>query len=318
MFIRAMERSDFPRECTYHNEAAMNLLETPTEARRRLEMQLGEFGIPSKFTDEIVGHHTLVNYNKGSMIFLQGSPADLLSCVFTGLVKVYCPRSDGTRILVKLAGAGDLIGHVDYIDSRGRRAQVFEVEALTKCSVALCTREHIIKLLQSLDHGTLLQMIERLNTAWSSMAQWFGTFLGMSFRERLEVVLHELGAKFGVRDKRGILLMPELSHADIADIIGSSRPMVSRLIAEMTEEGHLLRQGKQFVLREPFAGGESDSANQLKERRNSYQESSPPLGRPLFKRPAGEKNGRLPVSHVVLPLSKRVPKDSASERREAC
>ena len=140
----------------------MNLLETPTEARCRLEMQLGEFGIPSKFTDEIVGHHTLVNYNKGSMIFLQGSPADLLSCVFTGLVKVYCPRSDGTRILVKLAGAGDLIGHVDYIDSRGRRAQVFEVEALTKCSVALCTREHIIKLLQSLDHATLLQVIERL------------------------------------------------------------------------------------------------------------------------------------------------------------
>src|SRR6266446_386719 len=308
MFMRTMERSDFPRECTYHNEAAMNLLETPTEARNRLEMQLGELGIPSKFTDEIVGHHTLVNYNKGSMIFLQGSPADLLSCVFTGLVKVYCPRSDGTRILVKLAGAGDLIGHVDYLDSRGRRAQVFEVEALTKCSVALCTREHIIKLLQSLDHATLLQVIERLNTAWSSMAQWFGTFLGMSFRERLEVVLHELGSKFGVRDKRGILLMPELSHADLADMIGSSRPMVSRLIAEMTEEGLLLRQGKQYILRERLAGVESDSSNQPKERRSSYPDSSLPLGGPLFKRSAGEKKGRLPVSHAVPPLSKRGPK----------
>ncbi len=306
MFMRTMERSDFPRECTYHNEAAMNLLETPTEARRRLEMQLGEFGIPSKFTDEIVGHHTLVNYNKGSMIFLQGSPADLLSCVFTGLVKVYCPRSDGTRILVKLAGAGDLIGHVDYIDSRGRRAQVFEVEALTKCSVALCTREHIIKLLQSLDHATLLQVIERLNTAWSSMAQWFGTFLGMSFRERLEVVLHELGSKFGVRDKRGILLMPELSHADLADMIGSSRPMVSRLIAEMTEEGLLLRQGKQFILLGALAGEKSDSPSQPKAR-NSYPESSLPLGRPLFKQSAGEKIGRLPVAPVVAALPKRRP-----------
>src|SRR6266852_4834747 len=308
MFIRAMERSDFPRECTYHNEAAMNLLETPTEAKRRLEMQLGEFGIPSKFTDEIVGHHTLVNYNKGSMIFLQGSPADLLFWVFTGLVKVYCPRSDGTRIMVKLAGPGDLIGHVDYLDSRGRRAQVFEVEALTRCSVALFTRDHVIKLLQSVDHGSLLQMIERLNTLWSSMAQWFGAFLGMSFRERLEVILHELGAKFGVRDKRGILLMPELSHADLADMIGSSRPMVSRLIAEMTEEGHLLRQGKQFVLLEPFAGGESDSVNQLKDRRSSYQESSRPLERPLFKRSVGEKNGRLPVLPIVPVLSKRGPK----------
>jgi len=95
-----------------------------------------------------------------------------------------------------------------------------------------------------------------VNTLWSSMAQWFGAFLGMSFRERLEVVLHDLGAKFGVTDKRGILLMPELAHADLADMIGSSRPMVSRLIAEMTEEGRLLRQGKQFLLLEPFAGEE--------------------------------------------------------------
>src|SRR6266852_3725031 len=256
----------------------MNLTETGSEARNRFEMQLGELGVPAKFVDEIIGHHTLV--------------------------KVYCPRSDGTRIMVKLAGPGDLIGHVDCIDSRGRRAQVFEVEALTKCSVALFTRDHVIKLLQSLDHAGLLQMIERLNTLWSSMAQWFGAFLGMPFRERLEVVLHELGSKFGVRDKRGILLMPELSHADLADMIGSSRPMVSRLIAEMTDEGHLLRQGKQFVLLEPFAGGEFDSANQLEERRSSYPESSLPLGHSMFKRSVEEKNGRLPVSPVVPALFK--------------
>ncbi len=105
-------------------------------------------------------------------------------------------RPDGTRILVRLAGLGDLVGPVDHIDTRGRHAQVSEAEALTKSSVALFTREYVIKLLQSLDHAALLQMIERLNTAWSSMAQWFGTFLGMSFRERLEAVLRELGAKF--------------------------------------------------------------------------------------------------------------------------
>ena len=286
----------------------MNLPETGSEARNRFETQLGDLGIPAKFVDEIIGHHTLVNYNKGSMIFLQGSPADLLFWVFTGLVKVYCPRSDGTRIMVKLAGPGDLIGHVDYIDSRGRRAQVFEVEALTKCSIALFTRDHVIKLLQSLDHAGLLQIIERLNTLWSSTAQWFGAFLGMSFRERLEVVLHELGAKFGVRDKRGILLMPELSHADLADMIGSSRPMVSRLIADMAEEDFILRQGKQYILRERLAGVESDSSNQPKERRSSYPDSSLPLRGPLFKRSAGEKKGRLPVSHAVPPLSKRGPK----------
>ena len=167
----------------------MNPPETATDAKRHLERRLGDFALPGKFIDEIIGHHTVVNYNKGAMVFLQGSPADVMFWVIAGLVKVYCPRPDGTRILVNLAGPGDLIGHVDYIDSRGRHAQVFEVEALTKCSVALFTRDHVIKLLQSVDHAALLHIVERLNTAWSSIAQWFGAFLGMSFRERLEVVL---------------------------------------------------------------------------------------------------------------------------------
>jgi CRP/FNR family transcriptional regulator, cyclic AMP receptor protein len=236
----------------------MNSTEVANEAKVRLEAQLLDFQIPPKFIEDIIDHHTLVNYNKGAVLFLQGSPADLLFWVVTGLVKVYCPRPNGNRILVKLAGPGDIVGHIDYLDPRGRHAQVFEVEALTKCSVALFTREHVLKLLRSLDHASLLELIERLNTAWSSMAKWFGTFLGMSFRERLELTFRELGVKFGVSDTRGVLLMPELSHADFADMIGSSRPMVSRLIAEMTEEKLLSRQGKQFVLHGPLVSEKAE------------------------------------------------------------
>ena len=284
----------------------MNLLETATDATRRLEARLNGFGIPGNFVDEIIGHHTVVNYAKGCMVFLQGSPADVMFWVVAGLVKIYCPRPDGTRILVELGGPGDLIGHVDYIDSRGRRAQVFEVEALTKCSVALFTREHVIKLLQSLDHAALLQMIERLNTAWSSTAQWFGTFLGMSFQERLEVVLRELGAKFGVRDARGVLLTPELSHADLADMIGSSRPMVSRLIAEMTEEGLLLQQGKQYILLETLAGEKSDSPNQPKELNGSKglpESASPPTVAPPFRK--RQRDNRTPIPKQSITPEKR-------------
>ncbi len=145
------------------------------------------------------------------------------------------------------------------------------------------------------------------------MAQWFGAFLGMPFRERLDVVLHELGSKFGVRDKRGILLMPELSHADLADMIGSSRPMVSRLIAEMTEEGLLIRQGKQFILLAALAEEESDSLSQRKELSGSKgsPESSrmPKVRRPLFKHSLTAGNDRLRIGPVLsASAAKRSPK----------
>jgi CRP/FNR family transcriptional regulator, cyclic AMP receptor protein len=232
--------------------SAGNLPDSNSDAKMRLQRQICGLGLPAELADDVIGHHTLVNYGKGAMVILQGSPADVLFYVIAGVVKVYSPSPDGGRILLKLAGPGDLVGYADYVDSRGRRAQIFEVEALTKTSVALLTREHILKILSTFERTTLLQVIEGLNTAWSSMAQSLGTFLGMSFKERLELVLKELGTKFGVRDSRGILLTPELAHADFAEMIGSSRPMVTRLMAEMTKEGLLLRQGKRFILCEPF------------------------------------------------------------------
>ena len=218
------------------------------EAKARLQKQISEFRLPSGLADELIGRHTLVNYNPGSMVVFQGSPADVVFYVISGLVKVYCPRLDGTRVLVKIAGPGDLVGYADYLDTRGHRAQIFEVQSLTKSSAALLTREHIANILSKLEGPVLLQVVERLNTVWSSIAQWFATFLGMSYKERLELVLRELGAKFGVHDSRGVLLTPELAHSDFADMIGSSRPMVTRLMAEMVNQGLLVRQGKRLVL----------------------------------------------------------------------
>jgi CRP-like cAMP-binding protein len=225
-----------------------NQSDATVEAKTRLRKHIHELGLPPEVAEDILSHHTLMTYNKGATVVLRGSPAEVLFYVVTGLLKVYCPRPNGTRILVKLIGPGDLAGYADYMDARGYRAQIFEIDALTKSSVALFTREHILKILSRLEQSVLLRAIERLNTAWSSMAQWFGTFLGMSFQERLELVLNELAMRFGVRDSRGILLTPELAHADFADMIGSSRPMVTRLIAEMSKRGLLLREGKRLIL----------------------------------------------------------------------
>ena len=63
------------------------------------------------------------------------------------------------------------------------------------------------------------------------------------------MVFNKLGTRFGINDKRGTLVMPELSHEDLAEVIGSSRPMVSKLIGDIIEEGLLERGEKRhFIL----------------------------------------------------------------------
>jgi Crp-like helix-turn-helix domain len=70
----------------------------------------------------------------------------------------------------------------------------------------------------------------------------------LSYRERLEAMLSEVAARFGVKETRGTLLTLELGHDDWAEMIGSSRPMVSRLIAEMVQNRILAREGKHYIL----------------------------------------------------------------------
>lgn len=225
------------------------MVDRPAEFCARLHETLESYGLSSDLVTEIEDHLIPVTYEKGAAIFLRGSPADLLFWLVKGFVKLYLPRGNGGRILIDLSRPGDVLAFVNDENAKGRR-QLLEAQALTKCSVGLLPREHLFQVLTKLDHQTAIRLLEQLNTAWSRIFERHIMFLGSSFRERLEMVLERLGARFGVEDRRGILLMPELGHEDLAEMIGSSRPMVSKLIAEMTEEGVLARgENRRFILR---------------------------------------------------------------------
>lgn len=220
-----------------------------TPGQGRLLELLEQWGLPKEAIEGLVGRHTLVRYPRRSPLFLQGAPADVVFGVFNGLVKVYCPGADGNRILVHLAGPGDLIGYADFVDgNNGQRSQMFEAHALTSCSVALFTRQHVLKMLRGLDQSVLLKLLESLNGFWSGLLHRYAVFLSMSLRERLQMVLVDLGARFGVNDSRGILLTPELAQEELAEMIGSSRPMVSKLLSEMAERSMIACQGRRYIL----------------------------------------------------------------------
>ncbi|MHB8384457.1 MAG: helix-turn-helix domain-containing protein [Candidatus Binataceae bacterium] len=90
--------------------------------------------------------------------------------------------------------------------------------------------------------------MQAINSLWSSVAYRYATFLGMSPRQRLEIVLNELARRFGLPDAHGVLINAELAQDDLAELIGSSRPMVSKLLMEMTRQGLLARDGRRRIL----------------------------------------------------------------------
>lgn len=244
---------------------------TASDNNQSLRAQLELRAFPESVIERLIQYHTAVNYGPGALVFRQGSAADIMFWIVKGMVREYCPHDDGSRILVRLASPGDIVGCVDALDESGQRVRLFEAEAMTKCVLAMVTRQQIVKVLEGLDHLTLVELVQQLNAEWSSWLVHYVNFLGLSCRERIELVLKQLAERFGVKDQDGVLLTFTPLHSDLAEMIGSSRPMVSRLIAMMVEERVIARRGKQYVLLKdgglagkiPLDGGKSSTPRSM-------------------------------------------------------
>ncbi|HYL59312.1 MAG TPA: Crp/Fnr family transcriptional regulator [Candidatus Acidoferrales bacterium] len=218
-------------------------------SRVRFDATLRGLGFPRPVIGELIDNNPMVRYSKNSTIYTSGSIADIVFAIVSGWVKVYhC--SGGRRIMTHLAGPGEVVGYIERLDDKCAGSRMFQAQTLSQCSVVLLTRERLTHALDRLDKPVLIAAIERLNAHWSSYNERFVSMMLMSFRERLEFALGEIARDFGVRDARGILLRPELGHEELAEMIGSSRPMVTRILGELAHEGLVTKCGRHIVMRE--------------------------------------------------------------------
>lgn len=218
------------------------------EGYQKLKSRLISHGIPESVVDELFEQPTIVNYTQGSFIFLQGATTDLLFWVSSGLVDLLCPGPNGEQFRASVLGPGELFGFIESTDYKGRPAQAFQARARTNVQIGFLTREHICRVLKRQDPSLLLHILQEIVAAWSELTLYYTQFLGKNCNSRLETVLVELANKFGAKESRGTLLIPEFGHSDFAEMIGSSRPMVSKLISDMIGAGSLAQDGRHYIV----------------------------------------------------------------------
>jgi len=224
------------------------------EGEEKLKQRLARYGMPSEAIAALLSRQTIVRYPKGSPLMPTGSSADAVFVVMSGMVKVYCSGWRGTRVLVDLAGPGDLAGYGNLGGPAPGQSSLYDAEALTPASVALFARHDLLRVLRGLEPGTLLAVTEMINSLWAGMVHRYARYLVMSLRERLEDLFTGLARRYGAQTGQGVQLLPELGQEALAEMIGGSRPMVSKLLAEMRAEGVIAREGRHYVLLSTRAG----------------------------------------------------------------
>ena len=185
-------------------------------------------------------------FPKNAIIINQGEHGDSLFIVLSGKVKVYASNEAGKEVVIAFHGVGEYVGEMS-LDGSPRSASVMTVEPTT-CAVV--SRAHFREfILAHPDFALHLieMLIQRVRVATENVKSLALT----DVYGRLVRLLLSLA-----ENRDGRLLIPEkLTQQDIAERVGASRDMISRLMKDLVGGGYLAVEERTItILKKPPPG----------------------------------------------------------------
>jgi CRP/FNR family transcriptional regulator, cyclic AMP receptor protein len=192
---------------------------------------------------ELAARGRMQQYRKDVVMLQEGDHGDTLYIVLAGRVKVFATGADDREIVFDIHGPGEYVGEM-ALDGGPRSASVMTLEPTT-CSVVtrVTLKDHIAKH-PEFAFELLAKVIRRARRATESARDLALLDVYGRVRRLFDSIAVE-------RD--GTRLIPEkLTHQEIADRVGSSREMISRLLKDLSEGGYISVSEKLITLRKPL------------------------------------------------------------------
>jgi CRP-like cAMP-binding protein len=185
----------------------------------------------------------LSSYRRRELILRDAALASEAHILLTGIARITClARSE--RMTVALLAPGP----IPEFPSLPISQFSFQCEAYNDCRVGSLGWDDFERITVNAPESAFKKFHENDLKQWYRLLLRTSSFLNLGLRERVAIALLELCSDFGVEESRGTLLTVSLSHKDIADLVGASRPRVTEHLAELERERFVIRQGRQFVV----------------------------------------------------------------------
>lgn len=158
------------------------------------------------------------------------SRPDLLWSVDWGIVRTLTWNEEGAIVTLGYWGPGDIVGQ----PLSG--VYPYQIECLTSVEVT------------SIPVQQWSQFLEGIIAHSQQTEELFSIVRSERVYSRLDKLLIWLGNKFGRSVSQGILIDLRLTHQNIAELIGTTRVTVTKLLKELEEEGKILRQQRHYII----------------------------------------------------------------------
>jgi len=180
---------------------------------------------------ELASRGTVRSFPKNTVIINEGDRGDSLFVILSGKVKVYVSDDDGREMILDLYGPGDYVGEM-ALDGQPRSASVMTLEPTSCAVVTRDTLRAAVAANPDVAMSLISRLIERARIATDNVKN----LALMDVYGRVARLLLSIAKE----QPDGKLVVPErMTQQDIADRVGASRDMISRIFKDLTIGGYV-------------------------------------------------------------------------------
>ncbi len=194
--------------------------------------------------NEIKKYFTLREYPKGSMIILEEEYGDVVFLVKKGTVKITRVNDEGKEVILSLMGENDMVGEMSVIDGESRSANVLAQE---NCELYAIRSEDFLRLLKENFEISFSLMGELANRIRKS-DQHIEALSLSDAEHRIGVSILNLAEELGVIVKGKVTIDNLPFQQDIANMSGTSRETVSRILKLFEDRNMLIKKGHKLMI----------------------------------------------------------------------
>ncbi len=179
------------------------------------------------------------HYPASAVLVTEEDHSDSLFIILRGRVKAYGAGSDGREVIYSTQGAGEYFGEMT-LDGGPRSASVMTLEATT-CAVVPGAE---VRDFLAHHPDFALHLVKKLIRLARASTDQVKSLALEDVYGRIARLLRTLA-----REEDGVLVVPDkLTQQEIAERVGSSREMVSRIFKPLTKGGYVELRGGRIVL----------------------------------------------------------------------
>jgi CRP/FNR family cyclic AMP-dependent transcriptional regulator len=183
-------------------------------------------------------------YPQAAVLFVEGQAPRGVYIVCSGRVKLSTTSREGKTLILRIAQAGEVLGLHATVSGKPYE---LTAEALQPCQLDFIRRDDFLRFLQH--HGeACLNAAQHLSQNCQDAYEMIRSLgLSHSVGEKLARLLLEW-ASDGETTKDGIRIKIALTHEEIAQLIGTSRETVTRVLSEFREKKFAQLRGSTLMI----------------------------------------------------------------------